>query len=386
MSRPRLVVSFALMAAVLVLSGRAVVGAVPLRQAATPQAPAGKIAVAPQPGQAAAKPAALRKLQDVRPSFPAGSAETPVILSLRIDPSGTVAETTTVEGPADLAGIAAAAARQWRFSPNAAETTVLVGFNPAAASADLGQPAVLVGGDVRPPAKIRDWKPVYPREAIDANAQGIVILELRMAADGSVAEARVLRSVPLLDRAAIDAVLKWKFTAAGFPVEMTVTVNFTLAGGPAPVSGGLSQGIAGGVAGGVRGGVGQGVGIGAGGGVAGGVAGGVTGGEQKAQWAELGNGERALRIGGPIKPPEKTYDVKPVYPKDAQDARVQGVVIIETMIGPDGKVKDAKIQRSVPLLDEAALEAVRQWEFTPTLLNGQAVAVIMTVTVNFRLE
>jgi protein TonB len=91
-------------------------------------------------------------------------------------------------------------------------------------------------------------------------------------------------------------------------------------------------------------------------------------------------------VGGNIRPPEKLRDVDPIYPDVAQSARVQGIVIIEAVIGPDGKVSDVKVLRSVPLLDEAALTAVRQWEYTPTLLNGVPVAVIMTVTVNFTLQ
>ena len=93
-----------------------------------------------------------------------------------------------------------------------------------------------------------------------------------------------------------------------------------------------------------------------------------------------------VRVGGNIKPPTKTKDVRPVYPAIAQSARVQGVVIVEATIGPDGRVAEAKVLRSIPLLDAAALDAVRQWQFTPTLLNGQAVPVIMTVTVNFTLQ
>ncbi len=79
-------------------------------------------------------------------------------------------------------------------------------------------------------------------------------------------------------------------------------------------------------------------------------------------------------------------DVKPVYPPIAQSARVSGVVIIEATIGADGRVKDAKVLRSIPLLDQAALDAVKQWQFTPTLLNSVPVPVIMTVTVNFTLQ
>ena len=78
--------------------------------------------------------------------------------------------------------------------------------------------------------------------------------------------------------------------------------------------------------------------------------------------------------------------MSPVYPSIAQSARVQGVVIIEATIGPDGTVQNTRLLRSIPLLDQAAIDAVKQWVFTPTLLNGQPVPVIMTVTVQFQLN
>ena len=93
-----------------------------------------------------------------------------------------------------------------------------------------------------------------------------------------------------------------------------------------------------------------------------------------------------VRVGGNIIAPKKTKDVRPLYPPVAQSARVTGVVILEAVIGPDGSVTDVKVLRSVPLLDPAAIEAVRQWEYTPTLMNGVPVSVIMTVTVNFQLR
>ena len=93
-----------------------------------------------------------------------------------------------------------------------------------------------------------------------------------------------------------------------------------------------------------------------------------------------------VRVGGTIRQPQKIREVAPVYPSIAQAARVQGIVIIEATIGPDGQVVNARILRSVPLLDEAALAAVRQWQYTPTLLNGVPVPVIMTVTVQFTLQ
>ncbi len=93
-----------------------------------------------------------------------------------------------------------------------------------------------------------------------------------------------------------------------------------------------------------------------------------------------------VRVGGDIKEPKKIKDAKPVYPQVAMAAKVEGMVIIEATIGKDGSVQDAKILRHVPLLDQAAMDAVKEWKFTPTTLNGQPVEVLMTVTVNFTLH
>jgi TonB family protein len=93
-----------------------------------------------------------------------------------------------------------------------------------------------------------------------------------------------------------------------------------------------------------------------------------------------------LHVGGTIAPPAKLKHVEPEYPKVAISARIQGVVTVEATIDVNGKVTDAKILNSVPLLDQAALDAVRQWEFAVTRLNGVPVPVIMTVTVNFSLR
>jgi protein TonB len=93
-----------------------------------------------------------------------------------------------------------------------------------------------------------------------------------------------------------------------------------------------------------------------------------------------------VRPGGQIQPPRKLKDVAPIYPQIALSARREGTVIVEAIIGEDGRVQQARVLRSVQLLDEAALTAVRQWVFTPTRLNGEPVPVVMTVTVTFRLQ
>jgi protein TonB len=95
-----------------------------------------------------------------------------------------------------------------------------------------------------------------------------------------------------------------------------------------------------------------------------------------------------VRVGGDIKPPVKVKNVPPVYPPAARQMRAQGSVIIEATIGVDGKVKDTKVVRSANnvLLDNAAVAAVREWEFKPTVSNGQPVQVIATLPVNFSLD
>jgi protein TonB len=93
-----------------------------------------------------------------------------------------------------------------------------------------------------------------------------------------------------------------------------------------------------------------------------------------------------IPVGGNIKPPLRTKYVMPEYPDIARSNKVEGVVILEAIIGADGRVAGARVLRSNPLLEQAALAAVRAWEYTPTLLNGQPTPVIMTVTVVFKLR
>ena len=95
---------------------------------------------------------------------------------------------------------------------------------------------------------------------------------------------------------------------------------------------------------------------------------------------EAGN----FRVGGTIQPPRRLD--RPVYPADAQNAGVSGVVVVDILIDGTGAVTDARIVRSIPLLDASAIEAVHNWHFQPTLVNGQAVPVRMNVSVAFSLS
>ncbi len=87
------------------------------------------------------------------------------------------------------------------------------------------------------------------------------------------------------------------------------------------------------------------------------------------------------QVGGSLSAPTR-LDV-PQYPPEARAAGIAGAVLVDVVIDANGHVTDARIVRSIPLLDEAALAAVRNWQFAPTLVNGAPVPVRMTVTVNF---
>jgi TonB family protein len=99
-----------------------------------------------------------------------------------------------------------------------------------------------------------------------------------------------------------------------------------------------------------------------------------------APWAAA---EGAMPTGAGLAPPKKTKYVKPVYPQAALDARVQGEVLLEIVIGTDGRVADARILKSVPQLDQAAIEATLAARYEPVQINGLPVRVISMVTHTF---
>jgi TonB family protein len=255
------------------------------------------------------------------------------------------------------------------------------------------------------PRRTYSVDPAYPIEAAAVEANAMVTVMITLDHSGRVAEVRRLGVAPIanpapnpnapdpqslsraydaLVQAAADAVLQWRYDApADAPLSIRVTFAFPSTGSPrlaahdgwflAPPGQNVGRRAASGP-------------------------GGASGSsaapppppppppppsdrDTAPPWA---NG--ALRVGGSVLQPVKTKHVSPTYPQIAQDSKVQGVVILEALIGVEGKVTNARVLQSVPLLDQAALDAVMQWEFTPTRLNGQQVPVLMTVTVQFTLS
>jgi len=203
----------------------------------------------------------------------------------------------------------------------------------SAAAAQTQQ--VRVGGVVLEPQKIKHVEPVYPEDARLAGTEGSVLVDVTIGTEGLVTDARVVNPQPPFVESALAAVRQWRYAPTllnGQPVEvlMTVTVRFTL--------------------------------------------------------NAVQNPTPRVTVGGEVTEPKLLKRVEPRYPRQAILDKTEGMVIIEAVIGTDGSILDAKALRPSPDFEETALAAVRQWRYTPTLLNGQPVEVQMIVTIHFRLK
>jgi TonB family protein len=227
--------------------------------------------------------------------------------------------------------------------------------------AGAGGESVRIVGELKPPRLLRQVDPVYPPIARQARVEGVVILEATIDIYGRVQAIKILRSIPLLDQAAIDAVRQWVYEPMmikGKPrsATFTITVSFNLNE--------EKSGAAGGAASETRVGVTE------------GVSGGVSG--------TSGGGKPYLKIEADGVAPRLLKQVDPIYPEIAKKAKVEGIVILEATVDIYGRVQNIKVLRSIPLLDQAAIDAVRQWQYEPVVVNGKPRSVAFTVTVYFQ--
>ncbi len=191
------------------------------------------------------------------------------------------------------------------------------------------KPAVRAVGEIKPPKLIKKVEPSYPAIAKQAHVEGVVILEATTDIYGRVVNTKILRSIPLLNQAAIDAVEQWVYEPMiidGEPrgVIFTVTCTFKL--------------------------------------------------------------DEPVRAVDDIEPPKLIKKAEPFYPESARKAEIEGTVILEATTDIYGKVKKVKILRSIPELDQAAIDAVKQWVYEPKIIDGKPRGVIFTVTVVFELD
>ena len=205
-------------------------------------------------------------------------------------------------------------------------------------SQEFRKDAVACKGDIMPPKLLKKVDPIYPEEARKKGIQGVVILEAKIDESGRVMDAMILRSIPDLDQAAIDAVRQWVYEPLlldGKPTKalFTVTARFQL---------------------------------------------------NEKDIEKFAEG--AVKVKDQINPPKLVKSVDPVYPEIARQAKIEGVVILQARTNAQGRVKEAMVLRSVPLLDQAAIAAVRQWVYEPLVIDGQAKEAVFTVTVRFALD
>lgn len=251
MSRTHLFVSTGVLAGVLVTAAVGLSALAPFPAISQPVAdpdaagPAERRAVLPTLDQPLP-----RRVVAVEPLPPAGMRPDDAGARFRVhavvDASGAVTEVRIVaprkaaappHGDPAMRQAVLAAVRQWQFeapavAPMLVVTDVAVGA-PEMRSADADTP-VRVGGGVPAPRKIYDEAPVYPPVALEARVQGVVVIETIIERTGDVGEVRLLRSVPLLDQAALEAVRQWKYEPRPHRLQLTTTVNFTLAADDQP--------------------------------------------------------------------------------------------------------------------------------------------------------
>ena len=105
-------------------------------------------------------------------------------------------------------------------------------------------------------------------------------------------------------------------------------------------------------------------------------------------FAEAARAEETIhRVEGDVEPPKRTGGMAPKYPEMAKEERIEGTVMLKTVIDSTGQVTDIEVIKSIgPSFDEAAKEALATWTFKPAILNGHPVAVHYVITINFRLD
>jgi TonB family protein len=330
-------------------------------------------------------------LSQVRPRYPEIARQARVdgivILEAATDVFGRVSSLKILRSIPLLDQAAVEAVRQWVYEPmivngkpRGCVFTVTVRF-----SLSEGTPRPLAaitllpldGGEILSITK--SVQPAYPQEALTAMAEGTVILEAAVDERGTVLNIRILRSVhPSLDKAAGDALKQWRFEpppAGGKPKAVTVIANARFQLNSSTRTGGRVGGVVGGIVGGVEGGVDS-----------------LRGGDvqSKARFSPQeyteGNALPEVRAIGDIQPPVLVFRVEPNYPEKARQARVEGTVILEATTDAYGHIASVKILRSNPLLDQAAIESVRQWVYEPLVIEGQPRKGVFTVTVKFILQ
>jgi TonB family protein len=205
--------------------------------------------------------------------------------------------------------------------------------------------------DVPPaPPVVKRVEPIYPPLAIQARISGVVKTKVTIATDGSVRHLEVASGHPLLVPAAIAALKEWKFQPPAVEGDYRVDIDFNVANlSPAAIAsaGNLPA-------------------------------------DHQGKKIVNATGRSTLNVGASVQASKLVSHIEPVYPEQARAEGIQGTVTLRVTIAENGTVEDVQPVDGNPLLAAAAIDAVKQWTYQQTLLNGQPVRVIANVTVPFK--
>lgn len=308
-----------------------------------------------------------------------------VMAQVKLSDTGTVTDAQVLSGPDELRNTVLRSILDWHFAREVGGTTrqVAVTFKAPATTASgpvtvmTQNGPVTVNGTTIPrkialPAGAANFEPVIAK----FNFVDGVLTDDQKATLSSMAPAGTRLSGDLQMRLVSALQQMDEHLFLSFPKTSEGAVVATVFVRPTPTQGLSSQMVSVERSNGVSGGVP--------GGVSGGVIGGIVGSAPAA--SNQPKVEGPITIGGRVQSAKLQHSVDPIYPELAKAARIQGKVVLQALIGPDGGVQELSVISGHPMLQQAALQAVRQWIYQPTFLNGQPVSVSTTIEVNFTLS
>jgi len=371
MSKPRTLLSYTTVCSAALIAVRLAVWMFPMQAPAqtatvTGAAP-GKINVAgARDGYGVVVEPGAKVLHRPGVFYPSGvTAVGTIVVESTMNVKGEVIDAHVISGPDELRNAALASVLSWHFSPEGLAPTVqsVIRFEKAPSKAESTLPLV--------PSTTQYVKSIFTGGLSDELAEKVNASLPVHIGDAFANEdlARVKAAVKEVDEH-LDVLTR----IAGPDVTLIFMLRPSGASGQPGVliEGGATSGIAGGISGGITGGV------------AGGVTGGIS--TSAAQLPAPANGAMRIRVGGNVQSANLTKKVTPLYPPLAKQARIQGTVQFTALIGTDGSIQTLQLVSGHPLLVESAQDAVKQWMYKPTLLNGSPVEVITQIDVNYTLS
>jgi TonB family protein len=344
MSKARLISTFAASAAMLAGVCWMITGALPLT--AAPQTVNDAPGVSVQTGSA---PLMHRAAVIYPPDALAKGIQGTVVVQAKLGADGSVADALVVSGPEELRKAALESVLNWHFDRGAAGSTqqVTIEFTLPAQAATGPVPAAAILVTV-PPGAASEPKTIKSFEVSGLSEQS---------------QTELLAQLPFHEGDTLALSDFWKLAAAVRQFDSHLMVSF--ADGATGLTVRIMPRIAPGVMGGILAPL--------------------PGAPPPPPGMPM-TAPSAIRVGGDAQQMNLISQVRPAYPPEAKAARVQGKVRFDATIGPDGHVENLQVVSGPPLLVNSALEAVQQWVYKPTLLNGQPVKVITRVDVNYTLS